>query len=83
MINDDIMEFYRTYAPYLGEGTHMQLIKERIYKDSPAESLRQCVQLVREVLKRATKKNEEQHLLARVKGVSIHGFCFVQLVYHF
>lgn len=57
----------------------MQLIKERIHKDSPASSLHQCVQLVREVLKRVIKKNEE-HLLARVKGVSVHGFCFVQLV---
>lgn len=71
------MEFYRSYAPYLGGETHMQLIKERIYKDSPAESLRRCVQSVREALKRVIGENEGRHLLARVKGVNAHGFLFV------
>ncbi|KAL0632325.1 hypothetical protein Q9L58_008805 [Maublancomyces gigas] len=69
MINNSIMEFYRSYAPYLGGETHMQLIKERIYKDSPAESLRQCVESVEEALRIVIGENEGRHPLARVKGI--------------
>lgn len=52
-----------------------QLIKESIHKDSPAKSLRKCVHLVRDTLRGVIKKNDE-HSLARVKGVSVHGLHF-------
>lgn len=73
MINNSIIEFYDRYAPYLGDKT--QLIKESIHKDSPAKSLRKCVHLVRDTLREVIKKNDE-HSLARVKGVSVHGLHF-------
>lgn len=74
MINNSIMEFYKSCAPYLGEGA--RLIEKRVHKN-PAESLRECVKLVRDTLRKVIENEEQQHPLARVKGVSAHRLHFV------
>ena len=72
MINAAIIQFYATYASYLGSETYDQLIAKLMDTSNAIYSLQNCITVVEMALK-AVPKGDPNHLLTGVKGVD--SFC--------
>jgi hypothetical protein len=64
-INASLLDFYCTYAMYLGED--VDKLSRNIDPETPADNLKRCVRLVEEALSNGPKNGHEQ--LAGVRGI--------------
>jgi hypothetical protein len=64
-INASLLDFYHTYAMYLGED--VDKLSRNIDPETPADNLKRCVRLVEEALSNGQKNGHEQ--LAGVRGI--------------
>ena len=80
MVNNALREFYRIYAPFLGERTSLELTDQLIHPTNACASLENCVDLTSQALQEVIHEAKKDHPLAGAKGVGAD--CFVLVLVH-
>lgn len=69
MLSESIMEFYRTYEPYLRMSADYLI--EKYVKDDAMASMRACANVVHNILSSAKSPEDP---LSMIKGISADGY---------